>query len=184
MTHRPKMLGTTRRILLRASEENDLELILALWTDRAVTEHIGGPRNPDLVLDHFRQYARDPEAFTRQESEWWWSVVERLSGELVGLCCLIEKDIEGQIETDLGYFLLPSYWDHGYATEAARLVIDCAFSGLHLQSVIAVIDPANTASIAVAGKLGMHLDRPVLRSDGVTRHLYRITRAEWRRNDV
>jgi RimJ/RimL family protein N-acetyltransferase len=178
------MLGSTKRLLLRAPEDRDLVPILTLWTDPVVTEHVGGPRDRDLVIDHFRQYAQDPEAATRKEAEWWWSVILRSSAEFAGLCCLIEKDVEGQAETDLGYFLLPSYWGHGYAAEAAQLVVDYAFSDLQLQSIVAVIDPRNTTSIAVACKLGLHLDRSVPRSDGVTRHLYRLARDEWRQRNT
>lgn len=172
-------LGETKRLRLRAPEEKDLGPILALWTDPVATQHIGGPRERSVVLDHFRQYAADPESFVREEAEWWWSIVERSSGEWVGLCSLVEKDVEGQTETDLGYFLLPAYWGRGYATEAAHLVAAFPFSELQLASVVAVIGPRNNASAAVARRLGMGLEREVPRSDGVTRQIYRLRRADW-----
>ncbi len=151
-----------------------MEQISALWTDPAVTEHIGGPRDRNLVTDFFRQYAADPDGCSEVEGERWWSAIERTSGELVGLCSLIEKEVEGRPEIDFGYFLLPSYWGRGYATEAAGLVIEHAFSDLRLESLVAVIHPDNTRSASVARKLGMRLEREVLRSDGVVRHLYRL----------
>jgi ribosomal-protein-alanine N-acetyltransferase len=170
------MLGQTDRIYLRTPEEKDLDQILALWTNPAVTRHIGGPREPQVVLDHFRQVTRDPEAFAQEEAEWWWSIVELHSGELVGLCHLIGKEVEGQTEVDVGYFLLPAYWGQGYATEAASVIVAYAFCELQLESVVAIIDPGNNASVSVARRLGMQLEQEVLRSDGVTRRVYRLGR--------
>jgi ribosomal-protein-alanine N-acetyltransferase len=129
-----------------------------------------------VVLDHLRAYAEDPEAFVEAEHEWWWSIIEQFSGKLVGLCSLIEKEVEGQTETELGYFLLPVYWGKGYATQAARRVVEYAFANLHLESLVAIIRPDNAASIGVARRLGMELEREVLRSDGVARQVYRLKR--------
>jgi ribosomal-protein-alanine N-acetyltransferase len=110
------------------------------------------------------------------EHEWWWAIIEQSSGNLVGLCSLIEKEVEGQTETELGYFLLPVYWGRGYATQAARRVVEHAFADLHLESLVAIIHPENAASIGVARRLGMELEREVLRSDGVARQVYRLKR--------
>ena len=172
------MHGQTDRIYLRTPEERDLDQILALWTNPAVTRHIGGPREPRVVLDHFGQLTRDPEAFAQEQAERWWSIVELRSGELVGLCHLLEKEVEGQTEVEVGYFLLPAYWGQGYATEAASLVVAYAFCELQLESVVAVIDPGNNASISVASRLGMQLEQQVLRSDGVARRVYRLRRKD------
>jgi ribosomal-protein-alanine N-acetyltransferase len=172
----PVSLGETERLVLRAPQEQDLEPLLVLWTDPEVTRYVGGPRDTNVVMDHFCAYAEDPMAFVESEHEWWWSIIERSSGKLVGLCSLVEKEIEGQTEIDLGYFLLPAYWGKGYASEAISQVVELAFSGLHLESLVAVIHPENTASIGVARRLGMQLERQVLRSDGVTRQVYRLKR--------
>ncbi len=127
-------------------------------------------------MEFFREYAEDPGTYAREEGDRWWSIVERSSGELVGLCSLLKKEVEGEIETDLGYFLLPAYWGRGYATEAAARVVGHAFSILQLDSLVAIIHPENAASIAVALKLGMQLEREELRSDGVLRLIYRLRR--------
>jgi ribosomal-protein-alanine N-acetyltransferase len=124
-----KLYFDTERLLLRAPQEEDFETLVLLWTDPDVTQHIGGPRDIDVVLDQFRGYAEDPEAFAEAEHEWWWSIIEQASGTLVGLCSLVEKEVEGQPETDLGYFLLPVHWGKSYATEAAARVVEYAVHG-------------------------------------------------------
>ena len=48
---------------------------------------------------------------------------------------------------------------HGYATEAARALIDYAFSALNLRRIIATTDHANVASIAVMRRVGMRIEK-------------------------
>lgn len=57
-------------------------------------------------------------------------------------------------EVEIGWRLHPDAWGHGYATECGRAALDAAPT-LGLSRVIAVIDPGNTPSIAVATRLGM-----------------------------
>lgn len=58
-------------------------------------------------------------------------------------------------EVEAGWRLHPSAWGRGYATEAARAALAAADAHLELERVIACIDPANAASIAVARRVGM-----------------------------
>jgi len=92
------------------------------------------------------------------------------------LAALLEKEVLGTRETELSYFLFPEFWGRGYATEAMLRVVQFAAEGLEVTSMIAVIDPHNAPSQSVAERLGMRFERAVPRSDGVTRHLYRLTR--------
>jgi RimJ/RimL family protein N-acetyltransferase len=57
-------------------------------------------------------------------------------------------------EVEVGWHLHPDSWGHGYATEAARAVIDRGFDA-GLPEVYAVVRPGNTASLAVCARLGM-----------------------------
>jgi len=177
MSSSVQLLGRTKKVLVRAPQTDDLDEIARLWTDPIVTQYIGGPREPSIVLEHFQEYAQDPEAFVRNEHERWWSVIERSTEELAGLCSLAEKEIEGHVETELGYFFLPRFWGRGLATEAAHLAVRHAFVDLQLDSLIAIVHPDNAASIAVALRLGMHLERKVLRPEGVERQIYRLFRS-------
>jgi RimJ/RimL family protein N-acetyltransferase len=51
--------------------------------------------------------------------------------------------------------LTPASWGRGYATEAARAVLDHALGPLGLPEVLAEVDAGNTASTAVVERLGM-----------------------------
>lgn len=50
------------------------------------------------------------------------------------------------------------YWGQGFATEAARAFVDYARDVMGLTTLVAVIDPPNAASKAVAEKLGLRFE--------------------------
>jgi len=80
-----------------------------------------------------------------------WAVVAPQG--FVGWVLLTPLDLHGP-EIEIGWRLVQSAWRRGYATEAARPVLDHALNTLRLRQLIADIDPENVASIAVARKLG------------------------------
>jgi RimJ/RimL family protein N-acetyltransferase/GNAT superfamily N-acetyltransferase len=169
-------LGDTERLHIRAPHASDLDALVTLWTDPVAMAHTGGPRDPALIQREFGRYATDPAAYVESDREWWWVVTERSSDACAGLCGLIEKDVEGQTETELVYFFLPAFWGRGYAAEAAGRVAQYAFTQVGLTSLISIIEPEHTASASVARKLGMNLESEVLRPDGVTRQIFRLRR--------
>ena len=58
-------------------------------------------------------------------------------------------------EIDLGYRFKKNAWGHGYATEAARDVLDYGSNQLNLKTIIAKAQVENLASINVLQKIGM-----------------------------
>lgn len=68
-------------------------------------------------------------------------------------------------EKELGWFVYAGHEGRGYATEAALALRGWAFETLKLPSLVSYIAPGNTASIAVAERLGARLDRVAPRAD-------------------
>jgi RimJ/RimL family protein N-acetyltransferase len=85
----------------------------------------------------------------------FWAVVERESGALIGDAGLYRTPA-GEVE--LGYTLGRPWWGRGYATEAAGAWLETAFARLGIDAVVALAEPANTASLRVLEKLGMRRD--------------------------
>ena len=141
----------TERLILRPLEVADAVACSKLWTDPEVTRYMGGPRNYEEIYAEFVKDARDesPPKFDL------WPVVEKSTGKIIGNCGLIDKEVDGQVEFDLTYVLVKSAWGKGYATEVAIAIADYAFQQLGLKRIIALIDPANTASLRVAMKLSL-----------------------------
>ena len=85
-------------------------------------------------------------------------VVETHDGDFVGDCGLTMQDVEGTPHVEVGYHVMPAMRRHGYATEAARAVGDCA-AAHGIEHLVALIRPANTPSQGVARGLGMEVER-------------------------
>jgi RimJ/RimL family protein N-acetyltransferase len=99
----------------------------------------------------------------------------------VGLCWT--SDVHGQAE--IGYALLSDCRGHGFATEAARAVVDLAFTGLDVHRVSGRIDARNGASAGVLERLGMrreaHLvENEFVKGEWVDEAVYAVLADEWR----
>src|SRR5437667_7416691 len=60
----------------------------------------------------------------------------------------------GPGQTEIGFRLARPYWGRGFATEAVKAARDYAFATLALPKLVALVDPANVASIRVVQKAG------------------------------
>ena len=88
-----------------------------------------------------------------------WATIDKETDEFIGRCGLLPWTIDGRSEVEVAYLLARAHWGQGLATEAARAILDYAFDELHLSRLICLIDPANEASVKVATKIGMALER-------------------------
>lgn len=75
--------------------------------------------------------------------------------------CGIRLGVAGADHADLGYEINPVHWGKGYATEAARAMLDFGFRELGVQRIWAWCNAENRASSRVLEKLGMHLSRRI-----------------------
>lgn len=88
-------------------------------------------------------------------------IVRKDTGKLIGDCGIVWQEVEGSLEPEIGYRVNRDSWGHGFATEAARAMIEYAFEGLELDHVISLIRPGNMPSRRVAEKNGLTLHRVV-----------------------
>ena len=80
-----------------------------------------------------------------------------LDGSLIGLCTLSKLDSRNGT-AELSYFVDAAQWGKGYASEAARLVVEHGFTALGLHRIWATVDPVNIGSQKVMHKIGMSLE--------------------------
>jgi [ribosomal protein S5]-alanine N-acetyltransferase len=111
------------------------------------------------------------------------AVILTSEDRLIGRCGLRITDPELD-EGMLWYTLHPDYWGRGYATEAARAMVDFGFRELRLHRTWAGCDPANVASWRVMERVGMRREghlRENTRIKGIWTDslIYAILDREW-----
>ena len=85
----------------------------------------------------------------------------------------------------IGYELAPEQWGNGYATEAARAIVEFGFTELRLHRVWAWCAADNTGSAHVLEKLGMQREGRMRDKDRYKgrwwdRLYYAVLEPEWR----
>jgi RimJ/RimL family protein N-acetyltransferase len=147
----------TERLALRCLTMDDLDALAAIYRDPEVREYF-----PEGTLTHEE---------TREELEWiidvyygrygfgLWATLHKETNAFIGRCGLLPWEIDGRSEVEVAYLLARPYWGQGLATEAARAILTYGFEQLNLSRLICLIDPANAASVNVAVKIGMSLER-------------------------
>lgn len=160
----------TQRLVIRDLEKEDAGQLAAIWADPAVTAHLGGPRDYETVRKSLEEDAAAPQP---PEMD-LWPVVDKTGGQVIGHCGLLEKEVDGRGEVEVVYVFDQAVWGRGFASEAAAGVVAYAQGTLGLKRLIALIEPENEASERVALKLGMHLEKEVVRSGGAIRRVYAL----------
>jgi RimJ/RimL family protein N-acetyltransferase len=103
-------------------------------------------------------YARAERALNNYNRLWsehkvgGWVITDKADGQLIGSCEI--EYLDDTNEYELGYALSKAYWGKGIATEAARAAARFGFENAHLERMIAVVVPENSASWRVLEHIG------------------------------
>jgi RimJ/RimL family protein N-acetyltransferase len=134
----------TERLTLRAPRCGDAKAIALLANDLRVSANTARIPHPYGLADAEQFIA----TINVGGAELCWAIV--LDGALIGLCGLEPRSDD----PELGYWLGASYWGRGFATEAARAVIDYAFGELGYEVLHSGARVTNPASRRVLEKCG------------------------------
>jgi RimJ/RimL family protein N-acetyltransferase len=134
-----------------------LEDAFAIYGDPEVMRYI-----PCGALDAAQTERLVRRMIERDEEQGYgiWPVVHKVDCRVIGECGITQ--IPGhEPDVEIAWIFNKHYHGQGYATEAARAVMEYAFDELGIARLYALIDRFNPRSIAVANRLGMHYDRIV-----------------------
>ncbi len=144
---------TTERLILRDFEPDD-------WPD--VWEYQANPkylrfytweeRRPEDVRDFVAMFLAQQGEQPR--TKYQFAIVLPQTNRVIGNCG-VRKNTPYAHDGDMGYELSPLYWGRGFATEAARAVVDFGFRELGLHRISGWCIADNVASARVLEKLGM-----------------------------
>jgi ribosomal-protein-alanine N-acetyltransferase len=174
----------TERLILRPFELSDAKIVQQKAGDKAVAETT----------------ANIPHPYPDGAAEEWISTHQPKfeSGELINYAITLEKtgELIGAVglvinkrfnRAELGFWIEKDLWGKGYATEAARALMDYGFNKFGLHKIFAEHMTRNPVSGKVMKKLGMQkeglLKEHVLRSDKYEDVVvYGILNDDWNKN--
>jgi RimJ/RimL family protein N-acetyltransferase len=173
----------TERLLLREYTANDFVALRAIHANPEVQAMRGvHPLSEQETQDEITYVIAAQHAEPRTRYQW---IVERYPDEeVVGYCRITITSINLR-NAEIGYFLHPTVWGIGLATEVARTLLTFGFEQLNLHRITAGSIDTNTASVRVMEKIGMQREGRLREEQCVNdrRHdtlLYAILEQEWR----
>lgn len=154
----------TPRLVLRPLEEHDLPAMTVYRGDPEVCRFLPFP--PQGV-DEIRArigHILGATSLAGENAGVAVGAFRRDDGELLGDLVLFHADAtNGSVE--IGWVIRPDVAGRGYATEAARALLDAAFRLYGMRRVVARIDADNTASARLAERLGMRLEARLVENE-------------------
>lgn len=109
--------------------------------------------------DVFSEDASKKEAERRSTHDAFWAVCLKETQKLIGNIYLFNHKYG---VWELGYVFNKSYQGHGYATEAAKALIDDVFQNHNAHRVEAMCNPANHKSWKLLERLGLRREGHLL----------------------
>ncbi len=152
---------TTERLKLRAYKPQDWERVHSYCADPDFSKYQEwGPNSPEDT----HKFIADVTKPSNPRYKFEFAICLNKNDLLIGGCG-IRRETQTSSIANIGWAIHPDFQKQGYATEAAKALIDFGFEKLKLAVIYATCDTRNTASFKVMEKLGM---TNVGRTKGVT----------------
>ncbi len=144
------MVLETERLILRPFQLSDADDVCRICSQKRVTRFLPLPY-PYTLQDAKNWIAGQ----SKDEEHADFAIVLKKNGQLIGSISVsgIKKCQVGEF----GYWIDPDFWGNGFATEAARKLIEYAFNSLGYVKLYAKHYAENPASGKVMQKCGMSL---------------------------
>lgn len=164
---------TTARLFAEKVTENDLEKFRLMHTNEDVMRTLGGMRNEEQTLDNLNWNLK----------QWidngfgLWMFYLKDTREWVGRAGLRRVNVGGHEEIEVGYALMPKFWNQGLATEMIQACLEVAFEVVRLDDTVSFTLTTNKASQRVMEKAGFQYERDIIHAD-LPHVLYRMKNPE------
>jgi [ribosomal protein S5]-alanine N-acetyltransferase len=173
----------TDRLVIRRPSQDDLHAFLAY---RNAHENMSlQPIDPMPEADALTFLAKQAELTSDADNCWLMFAIElRESGRMIGEVGMYIESASKRT-CDIGWSVNPAFRRRGYATEAAKWLIDYAFTKRQVHRITSSTSTQNTASVRLMERLGMRREGTMRESTLVhgvwhDEHLYAMLSAEWR----
>jgi RimJ/RimL family protein N-acetyltransferase len=156
----------TARLELRPFQDADLDAFHAMRNDPEHARFVPYGPAPREDVAGVLERQKQATALDGEGSTISLAVVERADGDFAGNVMLLRFDPETR-SAELGFAFHHDHLGRGYATEAARALVDWAFADGGLHRIHARCIAENAASLRVLEKLGFREEGRLVRSTPV-----------------
>lgn len=148
----------TERLLLRRFTLHDVDDLLGIFSDPEAMRYYPATKGRQETIEwiawNLKSYGEHGFGL--------WVVIRKDTTQFAGQCGLIlQRDVDGRDELEIGYSFVRRHWNVGFATEAAIACRDFGFINLGRTHLVSLIDPENSASKRVAEKVGMSPEKEI-----------------------
>lgn len=141
----------TERCLLRQVSLWDADALLKLRSDPEVMRFLD--REPMTSISESEAMISSMEQSRENGSGISWGICLDPAGPVIGVAG-VWRIVREHFRGEIGYTLLPEFWNRGLMTEVLRRIIRFAFDDMKLHSLEANVNPQNSSSIRLLEKLG------------------------------
>ena len=142
----------TERLVIRSVTMDDAPSLQRLFSDPEVLRWL--PPTAPATLETAQRSVERRSALEKERGYTAWLVERKAGPEFIGSVALQPVERIGP-EVELAYHYLPTAWNKGYGTEAAKAVLRYGFERCGLEQVIAICFPENIGSWRIMEKSGM-----------------------------
>ncbi|MGN7479838.1 GNAT family N-acetyltransferase [Solibacillus silvestris] len=170
----------TKRLLIRKFELKDLQAVYEYTSDRNVMKYI-----PEGVFTE--ETAKEFISLNMNDKAEKFAVVLKDNNILIGH--IFFGKYFGEHTYEIGWVFNPKYYNKGYASEAAKAMLEFGFEKMKLHRIIATCQPENIPSYRVMEKIGMRREGNFKKcipneNEWWDEYYYAILEEEWRLNAI
>lgn len=148
----------TERLIIREFEDLDVDGLFELDSNPIVHKYLGN--KPIKVKAESAKYIQDCKLKYVTHGMCRLAVIEKQTGDFIGWSGLrfIDDYVFNNYTNfyDVGYRLIPKYWNKGYATESGKASINYGFNTLKLNAIYGITETENIASHKALLKIGLN----------------------------
>ncbi len=159
----------TPRLFAKKVVESDFEKFRTMHINNDVMNTLGGIRDEKQTTDNLNWNLKQWE----DNGFGLWMFYLNETHEWIGRGGLRRVEVNDNTEVEIGYALMPQFWNQGLATEITKACIEIAFEVLQFDNIVSFTLTTNKASQRVMEKAGLKYERDIVHFD-LPHVLYRI----------
>jgi RimJ/RimL family protein N-acetyltransferase len=180
-----KLLLKTERLTIRDFVEEDWRDIVETRTQEEVARYEPWDTTTWAEREAVVERIREQRALTFDMLDKYVEFAVVLGEKAIGSVG-VKRLSDTHKNAEVGWVFDARYWGQGYATEAARALMDWGFRNLELHRIIAVCDARNVPSYRLMERLGMrreahHVKSFFSKGEWTDDLVYAVLREEWLR---